>query len=212
MRMAENNNARNTHDNGSAQESPQNGDTAPAAPAAENDRTKVLLAKLEEAQKAAETYRDQLLRKAAEFENYKRRTEADVANVIRNANEALIFSLLPILDDFDRSLKHGKDHGDYDAFYRGVELIQSKLQKILDAEGLTPFESVGKPFDVAYHDALLQVPRPDVPPHSVVEEVERGYLLNDKVLRHARVIVSAEPQPTPEQPNDAANQAGEQDG
>ena len=151
-----------------------------------------LQSKLAEAEKVAQTYKDQFLRKAAEFENFRRRSEADFINLIKNANEGLIASLLPILDDLSRSLKSGKDTKDFDAFYKGVELIFTKFSKLLEAQGLSPFESTGKPFDVAYHDALMQAPRNDVPPHTVIEEVERGYMLNDKVLRHAKVIVSTE--------------------
>jgi molecular chaperone GrpE len=162
--------------------------------------------KLEEARRLAETYRDQLLRKAAEFENYKRRAEADYSSLIRNANESLLSSLLPILDDFHRSLKSGKDLKDTDAFYRGIELIASKLTRTLELEGLKPFESVGHPFDVQYHDALLQVPRSDVPPHTVIEEVERGYMLNDRVLRHAKVIVSTAPELPGPPPSDPPEQ------
>ncbi len=147
--------------------------------------------KLDELQRSVEMYKDQLLRKAAEFENYKRRSEIEYGNIIRNANEYLINSLLPILNDFVRSLKSGQEVRDYDAFYKGVELIHGKLNKTLEAQGLVAFESVGKPFNVEFHDALLQVPRTDVPPNTVIEEIERGYKLNDKVIRHAKVIVSA---------------------
>lgn len=150
-----------------------------------------LKAKLEEAQKAADGYKDQLLRKAAEFENYKRRTESEYGAVIRSATESLLTALIPIAEDFARSMKSGRDAGEGDAFARGVELIYAKLTKVLEQQGLVPFESVGKPFDVNYHDALLQIPRADLPPGTVVEEVERGYMLYDKVLRHARVVVSA---------------------
>jgi molecular chaperone GrpE len=152
----------------------------------------VLAEKLAEALKAAEQMKDQLLRKAAEFENYKRRTEAEYANLIRSANENLLLALLPVLDDLSRSLKPGKETPDFDAFYRGIELIQNKLIRTLEGEGLVAFDSTGKPFDVEFHDALLMVPRTDVPPHTVVEEVERGYMLNDRVLRHAKVIVSTD--------------------
>jgi molecular chaperone GrpE len=144
-----------------------------------------------EARKLAETYKDQLLRKAAEFENYKRRTELDFSNLVRNANESLLLSLLPVLDDLERSLKHGKDQSDPDSFYRGIELIRSKLGTIFESKGLAAFESVGKPFDVEYHDALMQVPDENHPKNTVVEEVERGYTLNGKVLRHSKVIVSS---------------------
>ncbi len=158
-----------------------------------------LLKKLAEAEQAAGIYKDQLLRKAADFENYKRRAEADLLNIIRNANEDLMYNLLPILDDLTRSLKAGREQPDREAFFKGIELIDAKLRKTLEGQGLKPFESVGKEFDVEFHDALLQIPRDDVPPHTVVEEVEQGYMLNDKVLRHAKVIVSAAPElPSPE--------------
>jgi molecular chaperone GrpE len=166
--------------------------------------------KLEEAQKSAEVFKDQLLRKAAEFENYKRRFEADYINLIKNANEGLIASLIPILNDLVRSLKSGKEQKDYDALHRGIELIHNKFSKILEAQGLVAFESVGKPFDVEYHDALLQVPRNDVAPHTVIQEVERGYKLNDKVLNHAKVIVSAPPEQKEQPESDPDDTAGDE--
>ena len=147
--------------------------------------------KLEEAQKTAEAYRDQLLRKAAEFENYKRRTDAEYGAIIRNATEAVLTALIPVAEDFARSLKAGRAAGEGDAFARGVEMIYAKFTKVLEQQGLVPFESAGKPFDVNYHDALLQMPRADLAPGTVIEDVERGYMLFDKVLRHAKVVVSA---------------------
>jgi molecular chaperone GrpE len=152
-----------------------------------------LRAKAIELQKTADQLKDQLLRKAAEFENYRRRTDTEYASVIRNANESLLLSILPVVDDFARSLKAGKVQKDFESLYRGLELIQNKLLRTLETEGVKPFESVGKPFDVDFHDALLQLPRAGVEPHTVIEEVERGYMYNDRVLRHAKVIVSSEP-------------------
>jgi len=177
---------------------------------AEPDPIEALTAQLEEAQKAADTYKDQLLRKAAELENFRRRTEADIANIFRNANEGLLLSLLPVLDDFERSLKHRVEAREDDPITTGIQLIYTKLLRILEGHGLLPFESVGRPFDVEYHDALLQMPSADHPPQTVLEEVERGYKLNDKVIRHAKVIVSAPApgegsapaEPAPEEPHD----------
>ncbi len=170
-------------------------ESAPQVPP-EDDRDRMireLSAAVEELKRQVETSRDQLLRKAAEFENYRRRNENELGTIIRNANEALIVALLPIVNDFVRSLAQGKDLAASDGFYRGVELIYNKLMRLLEQQGVVPFESAGKPFDVGYHDALLQVPRADVPPHTVIEEVERGYLMHEKVLRHAKVIVSTAP-------------------
>ena len=146
--------------------------------------------KLGEAQQNADAFKDQLLRKAAEFENYKRRVEGEFAALIRNANEELLFSLIPVAEDFARSLKAGKESDDVEAVRQGVELIYQKFTKVLEQQGLVPFSSLGKPFDVDFHDALLQVPRSDVPAGTVVEEVEKGYMLHDKVLRHSKVVVS----------------------
>ncbi|HEX7571960.1 MAG TPA: nucleotide exchange factor GrpE [Bacteroidota bacterium] len=163
------------------------------APAAESPASPLekIQRELEEAGRSAQAFKDQFLRKAAELENYKRRSEAEYLNLVRNANEGLISALLPIVEDLTRSLKAGRSQTDGEAFYRGVEMIYQKLMKVLEGQGLAPFDSSGTPFDVNYHDALLQVARDDIPPGTVVEEIARGYKLNDRVLRHAKVIVSA---------------------
>jgi molecular chaperone GrpE len=163
----------------------------PESAPSETKEADALRAQLAEAQKIAESSKDQLLRKAAEFENYKRRTDADSVNLVKFANERLMLALLPIVNDFVRSLKSGREKKDYDAFYKGVELIHNNFIKVLEREGLTAFDSVGKPFDVQYHDALMQLPKNGVEPNTVIEEIERGYKLNDKIIRHAKVIVSA---------------------
>lgn len=147
--------------------------------------------RLAEAEKQAAMFKDQFLRKAAEFENFKRRADNEAATIIRYANEDLLQAILPVIDDLERSLKNSDNRDG--AFHKGIELIYQKILKTLQKQNVRPFETVGKPFDVQYHDALLQVPRKDVPPHTVLEEVEKGYLYHDKVLRHAKVVVSSEP-------------------
>ena len=154
----------------------------------------------EELRKQVDQYKDMLLRKAAEFDNYKRRIENETANIVRFATESLIDDLLPVLDDFERSLKHSKESKESDALIKGVELIYLKLVKVLEGRGVKAFETVGKEFSVDYHDALMQMPRTDLPPHMVVEEVEKGYMLNEKVIRHAKVVVSSAP---PEEQSEA---------
>ena len=166
------------------------GGTSEGAPE-ETSETVELRKKLDEALRSAESNRDQLLRKAAEFENYKRRTESDYGLMVRNATENVLTSLIPIVEDFARSFRLGKESGNGDPFVKGMEMIYQKLTRVLESLGLVTFESTGKPFDVKYHDALLQIPRSDVPSGTIIEEVERGYLLHDKVLRHAKVIVSS---------------------
>jgi molecular chaperone GrpE len=146
----------------------------------------------DELQKQLETYKDQLLRKAAEFENFKKRTENDYLNLTKFANEYLISDLLPVIDDFERSLNSGKEKPDFDSFYKGIELIYSKFMKILEGRGLKVIEALDKPFDVNYHEAMLVMPKDDVPPSTVVHEIEKGYLLHDKVIRHTKVAVSGQ--------------------
>jgi molecular chaperone GrpE len=151
-----------------------------------------MAAKAAECEQQVAQLKDQLLRKAAEFDNYKRRTENDLMAFTKYASENVIVQLLPVLDDLQRSLKTGKSAGADDPFYKGIEMIAAKLLKVLQAQGLKPLDCVGKEFSVDFHDALLQIPRSDVPPHTIVEEVEKGYQLHDKVIRHAKVIVSQE--------------------
>ncbi|MBI3189593.1 MAG: nucleotide exchange factor GrpE [Ignavibacteriales bacterium] len=155
--------------------------------------------RIAELEKTIQQLKDQLLRKAAEFENYKRRTENDYLERVRYSNEDLIFDLLPVLDDFERSLKISQDKKDFDSFFRGVEFIYQKLSKLFVKQGVEAYEVVGKEFDPHLHDALMQLPKSDVPPHTILEEVEKGYMMHGKVLRHAKVVVSGEaieePQP-----------------
>ena len=133
---------------------------------------------------------DKLLRKAAEFENYKRRTENDQLNLLSFAAESFIIKILPVIDDFERSLDHISDADSAEAIKEGIMLVYDKLIKILDEQGIKKIDSVGKPFNVDYHDALMQIKDDTVPAHTVVEEVEKGYLYKNKVIKHAKVIVS----------------------
>jgi molecular chaperone GrpE len=167
----------------------------------------MLSAKIVELENNVAQYKDQLLRKAAEFENYKKRIENDSANLIRYANEDLIEKLLPVIDDFDRSFAALKSMRETDtevpapeseSFRKGIELIYNKFKRILELQGIKPLDVVGKPFDPSLHDALMMLPSADHPPYTVLQEVERGYTLNDRVIRHAKVVVSSEAESTPE--------------
>ena len=133
---------------------------------------------------------DKLLRKAAEFENYKRRTENDQFNLINYAAESFIIKLLPIVDDFQRSMDHIDDLEKSKSVKDGIKLVYEKLQKLLNEQGVKKMETKGEPFNVEFHDALMQKKDDSVPPHTVVEEIEPGYLYREKVIRHAKVIVS----------------------
>lgn len=150
--------------------------------------------RIEELEKESNEWKEKFLRKAAEFENYKRRTENDQLNLVNYAAESFIKKILPIVDDFERSLEHINDSNDYEKLKEGVQLIYNKLVKVLDEQGVKKIEAVGKPFDVHFHEALMQKADNSVPAHTVLEELEKGYVYKDKVIRHAKVVVSSEDQ------------------
>ena len=160
-------------------------------------------AKIVELEKQVKDWQEKLLRKAAEFENYKRRTENDQFNLITYAAESFIIKLLPIVDDFERSMDHIDDIENNKSVKDGIKLVYEKLQKLLTEQGVKKMQTKGEPFNVDYHDALMQRKDNSVPPHSVLEEVESGYLYRDKVIRHAKVIVSED---SPSDENQISNE------
>ena len=146
--------------------------------------------KLKELELEVSELKDKLLRKAAEFENYKRRTENDQLSLLTYAAESFIKKLLPVVDDFERSLEHINDAQDIDAIKNGLKLIYEKFMKVLEEQGVKKIEAVGKVFDVDFHEALLQRADDSVEPNTVLEEIEKGFKYKDKVIRHSKVIVS----------------------
>jgi len=140
--------------------------------------------------------KDQLLRKAAEFENYKRRTEVYQSELLKYAAESFILKVLPVYNDFERSLSHIKEAKDVDAIKAGLQLVFDKFTKALNEQGVSKMVTVGREFDFNLHEALLQQEADDAPPNTVIQEVEPGYLYKDKVLKHAKVIVSKEKEET----------------
>ncbi|HQY53294.1 MAG TPA: nucleotide exchange factor GrpE [Ignavibacteria bacterium] len=139
--------------------------------------------------------KDTLLRKAAEFENYKRRTDTEISNYIKYASENLIKELLPVYDDLGRSVDsvNKGETKDFDTLKKGTALVYEKFKGVLEREGLTEINSVGNEFDVDLNSAMMMVPRDDVKPNTILEVIEKGYKLKDKVIRHEKVLVSSEP-------------------
>ena len=133
--------------------------------------------------------KDKYLRLYAEFDNYRRRTSKEKMELIQAANEDLINLLLPVIDDFERAEKSFKNKNDKGA--EGFFLIQNKFRKVLDTCGVRPMEALqGDDFDPELHDAITQIPAPkEELKGKIVDVVEKGYTLNDKVIRHAKVVV-----------------------
>ncbi len=145
-------------------------------------------AELEEARKAADEYRDHLLRLKAEFDNYRKRVLKEQTRAVEMASEPLMRRLLEVLDEFDLALMAAERGPDFERFLHGVELVYAKLMDILRSEGLERIEAQGKPFDPEYHEALMQSGEGDGEP--VVADVFRpGYTLKGRVLRPAGVKV-----------------------
>lgn len=137
-----------------------------------------------------EELNDKFTRLVAEFDNYKKRTDKEYISLIQNANEKLITELLPVIDDLERSLAHLDEENEFKAMVEGFQLIHKNLTSLLDKQGLKPMKSVGEEFDPDKHDALMQVENKQVESNHIVDEHLKGYIYNDKVIRHAQVIVS----------------------
>ncbi|MFH1197192.1 MAG: nucleotide exchange factor GrpE [bacterium] len=168
-----------------------------------------LLEKNEKLENEVKDMKNTYLRKAADFENYKKRTEAEQYNYLKYGAEAILVEILPVYDDLKRSLAHVSEKSNVDALVTGLKLVLDKFTKILDDQGVKKIEASGKPFDVHYHEALMQQPVEGVPPHTVIEEIEPGYMYKDKVIRHTKVIVSQELADSSGEANDNSNGAGE---
>ncbi|MBI9070997.1 MAG: nucleotide exchange factor GrpE [Melioribacteraceae bacterium] len=135
---------------------------------------------------------NQLLRRAAEFENYKRRTENDQLNILKYAAEGFILNVLPIYNDLEKSISHIDDENNMESFKEGIRLIFNNFQKTLDEQGIKKIKVVGEEFNVDLHEALMQQEVPGTPANIVVHEVEAGFMYKDKVIKHSKVIVSQE--------------------
>jgi len=152
--------------------------------------TKKLQEEIEKLRKENSEMKDQLLRKMAEFDNFRKRTEREYGELFARAGEDIVQKLLPILDDLERSLSQPDDDNHKGAFREGIELIYSKSLKTLQDAGLKPIETDGKEFDPNVHEAMLQVENTDVPSNHIIETFEKGYYFNGRVIRHAKVSVS----------------------
>jgi molecular chaperone GrpE len=134
--------------------------------------------------------RDQLLRRTAEMENMRRRHQQEREQWILESNRNLILALLPTLDDLERTLEHAAEA--QDPLTQGIELVHKNLIKTLERFGVRPMLVVGQQFDPQQHDALMQEARNDAEPGSITREIQKGYMLGEKVLRHAKVFVAQE--------------------
>jgi len=159
------------------------------------DSVKSLRKKIDDLESELEKYKEEIDRKSdknirllAEFDNYKRRTQEERTKLFKYAGEELAKSILPILDDLHRTLE-SDEKGKARSILEGIALIVAKLDKTLEEQGIVPFDSVGQDFDPELHEALLSE-KTDKGENVILEEFEKGYRYDDKILRHAKVVVS----------------------
>ena len=145
---------------------------------------------LEAANAEIASLKDQLLRKIAEFDNYRKRTIKEKTDLILNGGEKTIITILPVIDDMERALKNMKNADDVNAVLEGVELIYKKFMDILGKQGVSVIDTKEADFDVDIHEAVAQLPAPTPElKGKVMDCTQTGYKLNDKVIRHAQVVV-----------------------
>ncbi len=155
--------------------------------AAESDETSARIAGLEE--EVAREKKEYLFL-MAEFDNFRKRTLREKSEIIRNAGESVLKGLLPIMDDFERGLKAAAATDNAQAVEEGMTLIYNKLKKYLEQNGVKEFDQSDNTFDADRHEAISAVPVPDESQKGkILDTVEKGYMINDKVLRHAKVVV-----------------------
>lgn len=157
------------------------------APLTEEEK---LAQELEKANEQIEEQKDKYLRLSAEFDNYRKRTMKENAELILNGGEKSISSILPIVDDFERALKNMETATDVAAVKEGVELIYNKFMSVLGQNGVKVIETKEQPLDTDYHEAIAVIPAPnEALKGKILDCVQTGYILNDKVIRHAKVVV-----------------------
>ena len=176
-----------TQDEAAENEEIQEEDAQDSAAPTEEEK---LAQELEEANKVIEEQKDKYLRLSAEFDNYRKRTMKEKAELILNGAEKTISSILPIVDDFERALKNMETATDVAAVKEGVELIYNKFMSVLGQDGVKVIETKDKPLDTDFHEAIAVIPAPDKSlKGKILDCVQTGYTLNDKVIRHAKVVV-----------------------
>jgi len=165
-----------------------------AAPEPEAAQPEAAADPLAEAIRERDELKDKLLRMAADTDNYKKRAEREKAEHLKRANENLVRDLLPVLDNLERALEHAvEDEGPGKALTQGLELTYQELWKVLERFGLERVESLGRAFDPEYHEAMMQEEDPDAESGTVIRELQRGYLFQQRLLRPAMVVVSKRP-------------------
>lgn len=158
----------------------------------DNKNTEQPISREEELELKVAELNDKYMRLYSDFENFRKRSAKEKIELIDSSNRELLSKLLPVADDFERAILSNKNIEDANAIKEGFALILNKFNTILEKEGVKPMDAKGKPFDVEYHEAITNIPAPKKSlKGKVVDVIEKGYFLKDKVLRYAKVVVGA---------------------
>ena len=148
------------------------------------------VSKEKELQEKADELNDKYLRLYSEYDNYRKRTIKEKLDLSKTASEGVISELLPVLDDFERAIESTTDSNDCEAVKEGVNLIYNKFKGIMEKKGLKPIIAIGEEFDTDFHEAITYIPAPSKKlKGKIVDEIEKGYLLSDKVIRFSKVVI-----------------------
>lgn len=141
------------------------------------------------AAEAPDEWKDRYTRLAAEFDNFRRRTNREKDDLVQNGNVPLLKAIIPLMDDLERALKVAETAQDVEALSKGIQLMHKNLKNTLDKQGVEAFESLHQPFDSSLHEAIASMPAPqDDLKGKVIDEIEKGYRFRDKIIRYARVV------------------------
>lgn len=164
---------------------------APEAPEGEGERAP----DLERLQNQLSDTHDRMLRLQADFENFRRRASREREEALRYGAQNLVKDLLSVVDNLERAIDHARDNagGDLQGLLQGVELVQRELLAVLEQHHVVPIDAQGEPFNPALHEAMAQAPDPTVAPNTVIDVLQRGYQLRDRLIRPARVVVARAP-------------------
>lgn len=176
---------------GVAEEPEQQTDSGQTAQGEAQSETDPLQRELDQLRREFEENQQRYLRLQADYDNFRKRTRQEKEDFAKYASQKLMEQLLPVIDNFERAMAAASaSGGDYESLAKGVEMIYRQLSQVLEQEGLTPLQTVGQPFDPELHQAVMQVESEEYGEGIVVEEVQKGYRLKDKVIRPAMVKVS----------------------
>ena len=177
---------------GEQKQAAQSAETAADQKGVEEDKPLTLEEQLEQNQQQIAELKDKYLRLYAEFDNFRKRSVKEKLDFMKTAAQDTLSALLPVLDDFDRAKKNADSPDSQEVFSEGVNLVYQKLYSVLANQGLTPMESTGIDFDPELHEAITDIPAPSTElKGKVIDTIEKGYKLKDKIIRHAKVVVGA---------------------